>query len=138
VATGTLDGRAHTRPRQVGAAVMESQRRKRTTCCSPIVGASDGGALSRVRGKVRCLSRVSRAIYRGIPRVLPWEPQAVYRGVEGRAAGGSIAGWNGLSRGGRQSRERSIAGWAADPRERMEGRTGFCLLFILFSSREDE
>jgi hypothetical protein len=37
----------------------------------------------------------------------------------------------GLSRGGRQSR-----GWAADPRERMEVRTGFCLLFILFSSRD--
>jgi hypothetical protein len=32
---------------------------------------------------------------------------------------------------GRQSR-----GWATDPRERMEGRTGFFLLFILFSSRD--
>jgi hypothetical protein len=39
--------------------------------------------------------------------------------------------------GGRQTRVRGWkGGWAADPRERMEGRTGFFLLFILFSSRD--
>jgi hypothetical protein len=69
----------------------------------PIAGASDGGALSRVRGKVCCLSRVPRTVYRGC---LGWSiagSRVYYRGSRGRSIAGSRVYYRG-------SRGRSIAG----------------------------
>jgi hypothetical protein len=116
----------------------------------------DGAPATKKKHVLLSLSLSFRSrVPRTAVRCLGFEGRcAVYRGCLGRSIAGASDGLSrdpacitvgaagGLSRdpacitvgaAGGLSRDR---GWAADPRERMEGRTRFCLLFILFSSRD--